>query len=422
MGRVQRTVLRLLAVAAVTVATGLAVVHLVHPPWHHLFDLTVYRGGVRWWLDGRPLYDYHKPHSRYGFTYPPFAVVLMTPLAVVPQAVAAVVVVGGSAALVTAGVGWLVAPVARRAGWTPWFAVCLTVPVAFLLEPIRETLGFGQVNVLIAALVLVDLIGLRRGRRWAGVGIGLATAVKLTPGIFVLYLLLTRRWRAAGTAAATSLAVTLAAAVIAPGSSRRYWGSAVWDTDRVGSLENANDHSMLGALARAAYPGQPNRVLWLLLVAVVLVVSFARARRAARAGDDLVGFTLTGLAGCLVSPITWGHHLVWLVPALVVLLDVAAGARPAGGAARLHPRTTSRAAGAAAVAVAAISCSSLPWYFVASNGGQPPRSDLVGALGQDVYVFLLLALVAVLPARGQEAVPGPAAELSERAARGAGQS
>ena len=79
------------------------------------------------------------------------------------------------------------------------------------------------------ALIMADLVGLRwRSRRgthgrdtdgpflrlfysgsWAGVGIGLATAVKLTPALFIAYLLITRQWRVAATAVGTTIGVTL---------------------------------------------------------------------------------------------------------------------------------------------------------------------------------------------------------------------
>ena len=98
---------------------------------------------------------------------------------------------------------WLLDPVARRAGWTRWFALAVALCLAAAFEPMRETVNFGQVNTLLLFLVAVDLLRLLpAGNRWAGVGIGLATAIKLTPGIFIVYLLVTGRWRAAVTAAA----------------------------------------------------------------------------------------------------------------------------------------------------------------------------------------------------------------------------
>jgi alpha-1,2-mannosyltransferase len=404
----RRTTLRVLAVAAVAAAAWFLVYSVVYPPWHDFFDLRVYRGGVDWWLDGKPLYAFRLPHSRYGYTYPPFAALLMTPLAVVSQPAAVILVLIASGLVVVAGTWWLVAPVARRAGWTPWFAVGLVLPVVVLTEPVRDTLGLGQVNLFIAALVFADVIGLRRGCRWAGVGIGLAAAVKLTPAIFVLYLLLTRRWRSAAVAAGTFLVATAGAFAVAPGTSLQYWGSAVWETSRVGDLESPHDHSLLGALARVAYPAAASRPVWLFLAGGVLAVGMWRAVRAFRAGDEIVGIALTGLTGGLVSPITWGHHLVWIVPGIVVLLDVAGGAPLHEGTTpflRAHGPAVARAAGAGALAVAVVFCSSLPWYFKPPDDGAPPRGDLAGLIGQDSYVLVVLALLVLLPIRAPVSSP-----------------
>jgi alpha-1,2-mannosyltransferase len=398
----RRISLQLLAIAAVAAAAWFLVHHLVYEPWHQFFDLTVYRGGVEWWLDGRPLYAFHLPHSRYGFTYPPFAALLMTPLALVTEHVAGVLVTVACGLVVVVGTWWLLAPVARRAGWTPWFAVGVALPVVFLMEPVRDTMGFGQVNLFIAALVFADMIGMRRGCRSAGLGIGLAAAVKLTPAIFVLYLLLTRRWRAAAVAVGTFVAATGGALALAPGTSLRFWGSTVWQISRVGSLDNPNNHSVLGVLARLTYPAPPNRAVWLLLACGVLALGMRRAVRASRQGDELVGITLTGLTGCLVSPISWGHHLVWVVPATVVLLDVAAGAKLHEASPpflRAHHRAAARAAGAGALATIAVFCSSFAWYFGPRLRGSPPSDDLVGIVGQDAYVLVLLALLVLLPIR-----------------------
>jgi alpha-1,2-mannosyltransferase len=400
--RPRRTALQVLAVGAVAAAAWFLVHHVVYPPWHHWFDLSVYRGGVGWWLDGRPLYSFHLPHSRYGFTYPPFAALLMTPLAAVSEGVAGILVTVACSVVVVVGTWWLLAPVARRAGWTPWFAVGLALPVVFLTEPVRDTMGFGQVNLFIAALVFTDVVGVQRGRRWAGIGIGLAAAVKLTPAIFVLYLVLTRRWRPAAVAVATFLVATVGAFALAPGTSSRFWGSTVWEISRVGSLDNPNNHSLLGVLARLAYPADPSRPVWLLLAGGVLVLGMWRAVCAARRGDELVGTTLTGLTGCLVSPISWGHHLVWVVPAIVVLVDVAAGARLHEATPpflRAHDRAAARAAAAGALATAGAFCSSFAWYFGPRLRGAPPSNDLVGIIGQDAYVLVLLALVVLLPIR-----------------------
>ncbi len=289
---------------------------------HGYFDLKVYYGAINFWAHGDgEVYDYLKPLSKYGFTYPPFAALCMLPMAVLswPLTIAASVVATLVTSLVV--IDWLVAPVVARFGWTRWFVVAVAMVLATVSEPLRETFAFGQVNMQLVFLVVADLILLgerRPGSRWAGVGVGLATAIKLTPGIFVLYLLLARRYRAAATATGTAVLATLVAAAIMPTGSRIFWTDAVWDTDRVGSLSFISNQSLEGFVARL-HPADPSTPLWAGLVLAVLAVWAWRVRRAVRLGDDRGGLALTGILGCLVSPVTWTHHLVWLLPALLLL-------------------------------------------------------------------------------------------------------
>jgi alpha-1,2-mannosyltransferase len=370
----------------------------LRPVWHHTFDLRVYRGAVRWWLEGHPVYDFVRPHTEKGFTYPPFAVLVLLPVALGTETTATVLLTTVSGGLVVLTTWWLVIPVADRHGWPRWVALGVALPVTLAMEPVRETLGWGQIDLLIAALVLADVVALRRGRAWAGAGIGLATAIKVTPGLFVVYLLVTRRWRAAAVAAATFAVTVLVGFSVDP--SIRYWTRTLWRTDRVGPPADPNDQSLLGLLARLAAPDAPNHGLWLALAGLALVVGMTRAALLHRRGDDLAGVTVTGLTACLISPISWVHHLYWVVPAVAVLVDVAAGTPVATGWARRHPRAARAAAAAGALAVVGVFASSLIWFFVAARAG--PRT----AIGENAYVLLVLVLVLMLPARVPVDVPG----------------
>ncbi len=296
----------LVLLAAVAVGVFLVTV----PTFREFFDLGVYRGAVRHWLiDGGDLYEFRYQDTAYGFTYPPFAALVMSPLAAMswPMAVAAGLVVNIAAVVLL--LRWFLTPV--RPGWLPFALAFLAVLV---FEPARDTFSFGQINLVLLVLVCTDLRLLRTGR-WAGVGIGLAAAIKLTPAVFIGYLLLSRQYRAAATAIGTAAGATLLAVLVAPDASRTFWTSALWDTSRVGREEYVSNQSLRGVVARLEAPS----AWWLLLV--VLVVAYwcwwVRTRRP----DHLAGIAVTGLVACLISPITWVHHLVWLLPALFVLLD-----------------------------------------------------------------------------------------------------
>jgi alpha-1,2-mannosyltransferase len=368
---------QILIVAVLVVIT--AGIVLLAEMRNEFFDSKVYYGAVQYWFrDHGMVYDWLRPGTPYGFTYPPFAGLVMAPMAYLPFPL--VVVIASVATVLTTALltWWFIAPLVRRQGWTPWFAFAVAVCLAISFEPVRETLTFGQVNTLLLALVAGDLLfGVSKGKRWAGVGVGLATAVKLTPGVFILYLLVTRRWRAAGVATGTAAAATLAAAAVAPDQSREFWTSALWDTNRVGVLSYVSNQSLRGFLARLPIDAVAT-YLWVACVLAALAFWAWRVRAAAAAGDEYGGFALTGVLGCLISPVTWVHHCVWLLPAIVRCLDVGLSARD----------RRSLWLGASAYL---LMTSRLLWVWE-----KRPRPPLE-LLGGNLYVWFSLALFAWMP-------------------------
>ncbi|GAB3970833.1 hypothetical protein GCM10027615_28270 [Plantactinospora veratri] len=401
-------------IVVVLVAAAVPLLYLVSTP-HNFYDLKIYMSAMRWWADGNPLYDYVQADLLQGqlyFTYPPFTALLLRPFAGLRIGVTAAVftVLTVLALLVTTW--WLVSAVADRHGVSRWFAAGLAVPLAFAVESTRETIVFGQINMLLVVLVLADLLfAVPRNSRWAGVGIGLATALKLYPGIFIVYLLVTRRWRAALVSSATAAVATLLAAAIAPSDSWRFWTHELWLTDRVGRPDYTGNQSLFGLLSRFTTPGEPNRVLWLVLVVAVAAYGLWRAARAARAGDELAGLTLTGLVAVLVSPITWTHHAYWFIPAVVVLVD--AGLRSTGprstGARSTGPRPpdlpddrAGRRRRLALLALAALLTAAIVYGVVSYYdwGRAFDRTDAPGEfLLRNLYVLFALLLLFVLPIR-----------------------
>ena len=108
---------------------------------YNFFDMRIYHGAAMWWASGRDLYDFVQPETTLGFTYPPFAGLLMLPMAKVSMATAAWVNVVASLAALGVVLAALVGPIARRYGWSRWFAAALGVPLFLAIEPVRETLG-----------------------------------------------------------------------------------------------------------------------------------------------------------------------------------------------------------------------------------------------------------------------------------------
>ncbi|MGC4806490.1 glycosyltransferase 87 family protein [Micromonospora sp. DT233] len=343
----RRTALRAGVVATVAYAAWLAAGAFGRP--YNFFDMKIYHGAVVWWANGNELYEFIAPATTLGFTYPPFGGLVMLPMALLPvdaagwlNALASI----GALALVLAG---LLRPVVDRLGWPLWLTVAIATPLALAIEPGRETLGYGQVNLLLFALIMADLIGLRwrarRGTRfdptdgplrrfvfsgaWAGAGIGLATAVKLTPALFIAYLLITRQWRAAATAVGTAIGVTLASFAFVGTESRAYFGSVLWQTERVGAADMTPNQSLAGLLARLYDSIETPGLLWLAFAVLLLALGLSRAASARADGDELTAFTLVGLTANVISPISWSHHLVWVIPAIIVLADAAVRRREA---------------------------------------------------------------------------------------------
>ncbi len=290
---------------------------------HGQFDLRLYYDAVTWWQSGHGLFSYSQPdpvNIRLGFTYPPLAAVLMAPMGLLSYPV---VLVTSLLAIIASGAVFVYLVLRERIRLPKplmFGLVGVCTAAAFTLEPFRQTFSFGQVNIYLALLVAADLLVLgRRGSRWTGVGIGLAAAIKLTPGIFIIYLLIIGRWRAAVTAMGAAVGFTLVSALIAPSETWRYFTSLMWETSRVGFVDTTMNQSVNGLLARLAAPLPPGHKEWLLLAGLLAVVGFWRARRAALAGDELAGMTLAGLVGVLVSPVSWVHHIVWVFPAMVIL-------------------------------------------------------------------------------------------------------
>jgi alpha-1,2-mannosyltransferase len=342
-----RTVMRIGAIAATWYAAWLAIGAFGRP--YNFFDMKIYHGAMVWWSNGNPLYDFVAPKTTLGFTYPPFAGLVMRPLAAFSVGVAGWLNALASIAALGVVLTALLRPIARRLGWTLWFTVGLAVPLAVAIEPARETLGYGQVNLLLFARVMADLVALRwqvrRGawhratdgplRRlwlsgaWAGVGIGLATSVKLTPALFIVYLMVTRQWRAALTAVGTTMGVTLLTYAVAGRDSRAYFTSVLWQTERVGAADMTPNQSLAGVLARLYDSIETPTLLWLSFAVLMLALGLSRASSAHADGDELTAFTLVGLTSNVVSPISWSHHLVWVIPAIIVLADAAVRRREA---------------------------------------------------------------------------------------------
>lgn len=193
--------------------------------FYYRLDLDVYRLGGSVFLHGPTLYG-SMPPTQMGnflpFTYPPLAAVVFSPLSLVSLEAAGVVVTVLS---LVALFGALLVTL-DSLGIAPRTTLVWTalggLAVAMTLEPVSSTLDYGQINILLMALVAFDCLA-KRTPLPRGVLIGLAAAVKLTPAVFVLYFLLRRDFRAAVTTAAAFVAFSAVGAIATWSDSVIYW-------------------------------------------------------------------------------------------------------------------------------------------------------------------------------------------------------
>ncbi len=329
------------------IAVNLACVALVisFPHAHGLafgpyrIDLNVYRIGSRAWLDGRFLYG-QLPLTMSGvklpFTYPPLAAVLLSPLALVPMAVASVGLTLLSVGLLAVVLRVSLGSMNRVGGQSPAWAsgaVWWLLPPALFLEPVRNNLAYGQINILLMALVAVDCLTPAAATRWPrGCLIGIAAAVKLTPAAFVLYFVVRRDWRSAGAAAASFLVATGAGFLVAWHDSVQYWTKTLFDVSRIGGLSYAANQSILGVLDRLGLSHPTATLAWAAATVIVIGAAWRGMSRALAANQYCLALSLNALAALLISPVSWSHQWVWCVPALLALADATLRHRAAGPA------------------------------------------------------------------------------------------
>ncbi|MDI3314117.1 MAG: mannosyltransferase [Mycobacterium sp.] len=311
---------------ALSVAARLAWTYLA-PNGANFVDLHVYLGGAAAIDHPGSLYSYvyaeKTPDFPLPFTYPPFAAVVFYPLHVLPFGLI--------------GFFWQVGTIAALYGVVRLSQRLLGVPadhgrraamlwtaITIWIEPLRETFDYGQVNVV---LVLMGLWAVYSTRWWlSGLLVGLAAGVKLTPAITGVYFVGVRRWGTVVFSALVFFASVAASAVFAGDQVRYYFAQLLGDVHRVGPVATSFNQSWRGGISRILGHDAGYGPLVLAAIAVTAVVAIAawRAldtdRRTGHTEPDRLGRLLVvELFGLLLSPISWTHHWVWLVPLMMWL-------------------------------------------------------------------------------------------------------
>ena len=397
-------------------------------------DLQVYVDGGLIVRHVLPAYDPHLASPLYGwtnliglpFTYTPFAAVAFAVVSFLPAAVLSRAAVAVSL-LALAGVCWLtLGPLGYR-GRVRTGAALLATAAALWLEPVQRTLFLGQVNLVLLVLILADLcVPEKRDGPWwkrtwwAGAGIGIAAGIKLVPLIFIPYLLLTRRIRQAATATATFAATIALGFTVLPRDSATWWIHGLFfQGTRAGFPGVMQNQSLRGLLTRLAGSVTAGTPWWIAAAALTTLTGLAAATALHRAGHPMPAILTAALTGLLISPISWDHHWVWIIPGLITMTSLTLRTWQAG-----HHRTATtlatlttltwaifglRPEGAWLPGTAGIELNGLLWAVPATQetayfqlGDRPwfPEYHYRGLelLGGNLYILTGLALFALLTA------------------------
>jgi len=364
---------------------------------HHPFggtDFNMYLGAAHAFLNGEPVYQLGYTKLGLPYTYPPITLPFLIPLTWFDPRVALYLMNAAGVVAMLVAV-WFTTKMLGYEGTRGRLGLVAAVGAVLIwTEPLQRNLGLGQINIFVMLLVVADL-ALSDRSRFKGIGIGVATATKLLPGLFVVYLLLTRRIRAAIVAVGTFVGLTLLGAIIQPGGSYDYWlAGRAFDSHRVlmtFSPRYIGNQSLQGFTARLLGTDQQNTIWWMLSVVAVVVAALALATAVQRRGEEAMGMVVVGFTTLLISPVTWSHYWLWIGPMAAVLVDVV---RRSHGPARVLAGT---------LAVAAF-LPFLMWPISDPTGALIPRGliwksghlhGLARQLAVDLYVPTVLVLFAL---------------------------
>jgi alpha-1,2-mannosyltransferase len=258
-----------------------------------------------------------------AFTYPPGAILFFWPLLWLP--VKHLTLLWTSVSLVALA-ATLVAVIDHlfhksllvTVGIACWTAVLS----AIVLAPVSECLEWGQTATILVCLVVVDALVIKGSAK--GVLVGVAAAVKIFPGLIILFWLVRREWRAAITSLATTAGVTGLASVLWPASASTFLFKLLLgggDYDKFTGVANSlASSSLIAMFERPPFHMNFLHVYGeLTVVAILVVATLIGAERLWRHDCHLSALVLILITSVIGSPIVWDHYfafapLLFLMP------------------------------------------------------------------------------------------------------------
>ncbi|HEY8700672.1 MAG TPA: glycosyltransferase 87 family protein [Arthrobacter sp.] len=368
------------AAGAAAVVVALVVLYSAYIPLMNDFEVYYY-GGSRVLRAGETgVNELYALRDGLPFTYPPFAALLFAALALLPVGASGLIFITTALAGAAVVAAWLARHYFRLRGWRESFAdwrfraVALAATAAILLlGPWRDTFDFGQINIILMGLILADFALYGKDRageiRWpAGLLIGIAAGIKLTPLAFGLYFLVRRDFKALGWMAGGFFGSIAVAWAVLPSASLTFWTKILPDTSRIGGPAYLDNLSIKGLLLHIGLPDSAvTTALWLVLSLALAAVAALVIKWAVAADENFVAVSANAVLMLLVSPVSWSHHWVWMAVALPSM---------AFAMHRVPSRKgKTRAAGWVVVAFSAVAFYLTPKYLAMMAGAQEWGKD-----------------------------------------------
>jgi len=307
------------ALGAAAVAGATLCIYLAVWGSKYGLDLRVYRDSATAFVHGRNPYLLTFTQIHLASTYPPFALAVLTSLAWASFAVSQWLLWVVSIAATTSAVAIVLIDRGFSGRGSLWFgSFAWTCAGMIALEPARSGIDYGQIEFVLMFLVVADILVIRPPFR--GIAIGIAAAVKLTPLIFILVLVVRRDRSSVARAALSFLACTGLAWLLWPALSRTYWQHDVIQPGRVGGVAYGGNQSWYAILHRPPFPLTGSVLIWLAVSLATAAVGIFVAWRCVDTERQSLAIIAIAFVGLLVSPISWTHHWIWvlLLPPMLI--------------------------------------------------------------------------------------------------------
>jgi Glycosyltransferase family 87 len=280
------------------------------------------------------------------YVYLPFTGLVMTPVSHFPFPQSARLWFGISHAALLLAIALTGVHLTGKRWWhAPW-TIALGILIAALMMPLYRQSTAGQLNGVLALALAIILVSLEHRWHWlAGLAIAFAALFKLSPGLFILWLLWRRAWRPLAWTAGWLALLTLWSLwqvglslhlEFLPLLADMRIGHSTWAhrgmTFHFDPANQAMGSFLLHVLAGAGDTqpwlnlgeGVANGLTMVFSLGVLGVIIFATRRGWGDSGPEpealRLEWALVVLASLLIPSLLWDHYVVQLLPVLMVLI------------------------------------------------------------------------------------------------------